>query len=756
MAGGTASRSHRLEDAALLTGSATFVADVRCPGQLHIVVVRSPAAHGRINSIDVSEALESDGVVAVLTARDVMKDLGRIPTIRARLNAGVTVDPWLQPVIASDEVRYVGEPIAVVVAETQYAAEDASELVFPDLDPLPASLDPRSAGPPVLHPVGDEVTTLEARLGDVDGAFADAHVVVDAQVSIGRHTGMPLETRGLVAEPDGNRLVIHGATKVVHWNRQLLAEHLMISPERLVFRETAVGGGFGVRGEYYPEDFLVPWVAQRLGRPVSWIEDRREHMLATNHAREQVHVAALAGDRDGHILGLRSEFWVDLGAYVRTNGVRAAENTLAMLPGPYDIPAYGGTAHLVLTSRTPTGTYRAPGRAESVHVCEHLVERYAHAIGADPADIRRQNLVKRAQMPYTRAYTTGPRPYTFTDGDYHATLARVAEAVNVDAVAARRARGEAVGVSVVPFIETTKLGPKEYGAVRLESNGRLHVRSGASSVGQGTRTMLAMVAARSFGVATSAVDVGFLDTAKVPRGWGSYASRSTAMAGSAVHLAARDLLNHARQVVADSFGVSADDVRVEDGRFTGGPGFESLSLTQVAEIAAAHDGGVLTAEVDFETDVAINDIGAHGAVVRVDAATGGVTLERLVVAFDTGTVLNPQLVEGQLLGAAVQGIGSALLEQFVYDEDANPLATSFMDYLLPTLSEVPTLQAIMLDDVPSTSNPLGVKGVGEAGITGAMAAIMAAIGQAARDPTVGARTPVDLETVLESARRWNA
>jgi CO/xanthine dehydrogenase Mo-binding subunit len=268
--------------------------------------------------------------------------------------------------------------------------------------------------------------------------------------------------------------------------------------------------------------------------------------------------------------------------------------------------------------------------------------------------------------------------------------------------------------------------------------------------------MLAMVAARSFGVATSAVDVGFLDTAKVPRGWGSYASRSTAMAGSAVHLAARELLNHARQVVADSFGVSADDVRVEDGRFTGGPGFESLSLTQVAEIAAAHDGGVLTAEVDFETDVAINDIGAHGAVVRVDAATGGVTLERLVVAFDTGTVLNPQLVEGQLLGAAVQGIGSALLEQFLYDEDANPLATSFMDYLLPTLSEVPTLQAIMLDDVPSTSNPLGVKGVGEAGITGAMAAIMAAIGQAVRDPTVGARTPVDLETVLESARRWNA
>lgn len=754
MAGDPSPPTPRLEDAALLTGSATFVADVRCVGQLHLVVVRSQAAHGRIRSIDVSEAVGSDGVVAVLTARNVISDLGGVPTIRARLTAGVTVDPWLQPVIATDRVRYVGEPVAVVVATTLYAAEDAAELVFPDIDPLPPSPHPRIAGPPLLHVAGDEVTTLEARIGDVGGAFAQAPVVVDAEVSIGRHTGMPMETRGLVAEPVGDRLVIHGATKVVHWNRHQLADHLTVSPDSLVFRETAVGGGFGVRGEYYPEDFLVPWVAQRLGRPVSWIEDRREHMLATNHAREQVHLAAMAGDRDGRILGLRSEFWVDLGAYVRTNGVRPAENTLAMLPGPYDIPAYGGTAHLVLTSRTPTGTYRAPGRAESVHVCEHLLERYAHAIEADPADVRRRNLIARARMPYTRTFTTGPPASTFTDGDYHATLARVTEAVDVPAVAARRDRGEPVGVSVVPFIETTRLGPKEYGVVGLEPDGRLRVRSGASSVGQGTRTMLATVAARVFEVATSAVDVEFLDTAHVPRGWGSYASRSTAMAGSAVHLAARDLADRARQVVAESWGVRTDEVCVEDGRVIG-KGSQRLTLAQVATMAAARDGGLLTAEVDFESDATINDIGAHGAVVRVDVATGGVTVERLVVAFDTGTVINRQLVEGQLLGAAVQGIGSALLERFLYDEDANPLVTSFVDYLLPTVSEVAVLQAIVLDQEPSSSNPLGVKGVGEAGITGAMAAIVAAIGQAVADPTVGERTPVDLEAVLRAARRWS-
>jgi carbon-monoxide dehydrogenase large subunit len=754
VAGDPTPSTARLEDAALLTGSATFVADVRRAGQLHLVVVRSQAAHGRVRSIDVSEALGSDGVVAVLTARDVISDLGDVPTIRARLTAGVAVDPWLQPVIATDRVRYVGEPVAVVVATTPYAAEDAAELVFPDIDPLPPSPHLRTLGTPPLHAAGDEVTTLEARIGDVVGAFAQAPVVVEAEVRIGRHTGMPMETRGLVAEPVDDRLVIHGATKVVHWNRQQLADHLSVSPDSLVFRETAVGGGFGVRGEYYPEDFLVPWVAQRLGRPVRWIEDRREHMVATNHAREQVHVAAMAGDRDGRILGLRSEFWVDLGAYVRTNGVRPAENTLAMLPGPYDIPAYGGTAHLVLTSRTPTGTYRAPGRAESVHVCEHLLERYAHAIDADPADVRRRNLIARARMPYTRAFTTGPPATTFTDGDYQATLARVTEAVDVPGVAARRARGEPVGVSVVPFIEATRLGPKEYGCVRLEPDGRLRVRSGASSVGQGTRTMLATVAARVFDVAPAAVDVEFLDTAHVPRGWGSYASRSTAMAGSAVHLAARDLADRVRQVVAESWGVRTEDVRVEDGRVIVGPGSERLTLAQVATMAP-RDDGPLTAEVDFASDVTINDIGAHGAVVRVDTLTGGVTVERLVVAFDTGTVINRQLVEGQLLGAAVQGIGSALLEQFLYDEDANPQATSFVDYLLPTVSEVPALRAIMLDEVPSSSNPLGVKGVGEAGITGAMAAIVAAVGQAVGDPTVGERTPVDLEAVLRAARRWS-
>jgi len=750
--GDTAPPPPRLEDAALLTGSATFVADVRRAGQLHLVVVRSQVAHGRIRSIDVSEALASDGVVAVLTARDVISDVGGVPIIRARLTAGVTVDPWLQPVIASDRVRFVGEPVAVVVATTPYAAEDAAELVFPDIDPLPPSLHPRTVGPALLHVAGDEVATLEARIGDVGGAFAQAPVVVDAEISIGRHTGMPLETRGLVADPVGDRLVIHGATKVVHWNRQQLADHLAMSPDRLVFRETAVGGGFGVRGEYYPEDFLVPWVAQRLGRPVSWIEDRREHMVATNHAREQVHVAAMAGDRDGRILGLRSEFWVDLGAYVRTNGVRPPENTLAMLPGPYDVPAYSGIAHLVLTSRTPTGTYRAPGRAESVHVCEHLLERYAHAIDADPAAVRHRNLIRRAQMPYTRTFAVGPPAYTLTDGDYHETLDRVTEAVDVPSVAARRDRGERVGASVVPFIETTRLGPKEYGEVRLEADGRLHVRTGASSVGQGTRTMLATVAARIFGVAPSAVNVELLDTAHVPRGWGSYASRSTAMAGSAVHLAARDLADRVRRVVAESRGVPAEEVCVEEGRVTVGSGSQRLTLAQVAMIAA-RDGGPLTAEVDFASDVTINDIGAHGAVVRVDALTGGVAVERLVVAFDTGTVINRQLVEGQLLGAAVQGIGSALLEQFLYDEDGNPQVTSFVDYLLPTVSEVAALQAIVLDEVPSSSNPLGVKGVGEAGITGAMAAIMAAIGQAVANPTIGERTPVDLEAVLRAVRR---
>lgn len=746
-------RSRRQEDAALVTGSATFVGDLREEGQLHLAVVRSPIAHARLGSINTAEAAETAGVVSVLTAEDVRADLGAVPMIPTRLSSGLDVAAWLQPVLASEKVRYVGEPIAVVIAETAYAAEDAAELVFGDLEPLAPSPPLPHVRAPLLHSVGDELARLETQLGDPDGAFASAPITIDAEIVIGRHTGMPMETRGLVAVPDGDGVIVYGATKVPHWNASLLAQQLQIPAAQVTLRETSVGGGFGVRGEFYPEDFLVPWAARRLRRPISWIEDRREHLIAANHAREQFHRARLAGDDDGRIIGIMSEFWVDLGAYLRTNGLRAAENTLAMIPGPYDIPHYRGIAHAVLSSRTPTGTYRAPGRVESVHVFEQLLERYAQVIGVDAHEVRHRNLIPREHLPYHRTYEGSSAAYELRDGDYPAVVERVATALGRAAIQARRAAGEAIGAAVVPFIETSKLGPTEYGCVTVDHDGIVHVRSGASSVGQGTRTMLATVVGSVLGVDPSMICVNLLDTVDVPRGVGSYASRSTSMAGSAVHLAAGKLVEKARAVLAREVGVDLDSVRLEDGQFIVTDPPVRRSLAQVATRAMGLDGGPFLAEADFKADVTLRDIGAAGVIARVDPDLGSVALEKVVVAFDTGTIINPQIVEGQLVGAAVQGIGGALLEQLAYDPDGNPTSTSFMDYLVPTLSEVPPIEVFALDSEPSETNPLGVKGVGEAGVTGVVGAIACAVGQAVGDAAVGARTPIDLERVLEAARR---
>lgn len=743
----------RYEDDDLIRGRANYVADLYRPGDACMVVVRSDLPHGRIVSIDTDEARSMEGVLAVFTADDLRADLGSVPRIGVRISAGVDVSPWLQPVIADGTVRYVGEPLAIVIAEDRYLAEDAAEMVFADIEPLDVSLDQTEAAPTPLFDAGNRVVSLDYSFGDFEAAFADAPVKVRKRLSVGRHSAVPLETRGLHVEyvaPAG--VIVSGATKVVHWNRNQLSSHLGLPDDQIVLKEVSVGGGFGVRGEYYPEDTLTPWAALKLERTVSWVEDRREHFMATNHARHQVHIAELAGDEDGNILGLRSELWVDLGAYVRTNGMRIPEVSGSMLPGPYDIPAYFARAHAAVTNRTPTGTYRAPGRYESTFVCERMIDAYAARLSADPLEVRRKNLIKSTAMPYVRSFDASPS-MEFEEGDYEQMLDRVLSEVDLDEVRRRRSNGELVGVAVTPYIESTRLGPWEAASVEIDDSGRILVRSGGSSVGQGIRTMLSTVVGSVFGVEPEAISVEMLDTKAFSNGVGSYASRSTATAGSAAHLAAKEIVSRLQKVGAGELNSAATDLRFQDGCVES-PSGETLTLVRARDLAS-EQGIELFSLQTFTSETVNLDFGAVAVVVRVDRATAGMHVEQLVVGFETGTVLNRKIVEGQLVGAALQGVGGALLEQFRFDAEGNPLVTSFMDYLMPTVSEAPKMTPITFDD-PSLANPLGTKGVGEGGITGVGGVIASAVENAVSATDLIDCLPVDIEVVLRSLEARDA
>ena len=745
---GTAVTRH--EDPALLRGSARFAADITLHDALALKVVRSPVAHGFLTELDTEEARALPGVIAVFTAADIAASLGLVPRISIRLSAGGSEEEFLQPVLAHGRVRYVGEPVAIVVADDVYSAEDAADLVFADVDPLPVSVDVRTAeGGEPLFPSGNLVKTVAIDFGDPAHVFATAPVVVEAELKMGRHTAVPLETRGLAVEyevSDGS-IVVHGATKVPHWNRTELSRQLGIEEDRLVMRETSVGGGFGVRGEFYPEDFLVPWAALELKRSVVWVEDRREHLIATNHARDQFHQVALAGTEDGRILGLRSRFWTDMGAYVRTNGLRVPENTVSWLPGPYDIRAYDGVVHCVVTNRTPTGTFRGPGGVESTFVRERIIDIYSQRIGMSSLDVRRCNLIKKHQLPYKRPMPEHLPATTFEEGDYERLFDRVLDEIDSSAVERRIAGGEAVGLGVGLFLERSGAGIWEMGAVEIGSDGGIVVRSGASSVGQGIRTTLAQVVADMLDVDDDQVHVDFLDTRKLSEGVGSFASRSALMAGNAVHLAAGDLIADAKKAAADELEVAPHDLVVARGGLAvkGAPG------RHVTFAALAEKRG-LSGSATFRSSGFMYDFGVHAAVVRLDRDLGSPVIERLVVGFDVGRAINPAIVEGQLYGAAAQGIGGVLLERLHHDEDGNPMVTSLMDYLLPTAGEIPHVTVIADQSEPAHSNPLGVKGAGEAGITGVAAAVANATAEAAGDAALIVETPIDLSVLVGSSR----
>ncbi|WP_067465801.1 xanthine dehydrogenase family protein molybdopterin-binding subunit [Actinomadura macra] len=717
----------RREDVRLTTGTGTFVGDVVRENQVWLRVVRSALAHATITSVRTEAARRSAGVIQVLTAAD----LPRPHRIPLRIMSRPDLDRYLQPVLAAERVRYVGEPVAVVVATTQRAAEDAAELVDVDLVPLPVwtDLDADRQGP-IWPQAGDRMCTFHAATGDTARAFDAAAHVVTATFETGRDTGLPLETRGLVAEwaDDGRTLHLWGPTKFLRFTRRTVADWFQLAPGDVVCHHVDVGGMFGSRGEVYPEDFLVPWAASVCRRPVKWIEDRNEHLVAINHSRGQTHQITIAADAEGRFLGMKALARLDMGGYARPIGGRVVEIAAESLPGPYRWPALHITSHGVATNKTPVGTMRGPSTFDTTFARERLIDLLAAKMGIDPVELRLRNLIRADELPYAQDFGPAMHPTVYDSGDYHRVVAALLERMGYDRlrtdVERRRAGGEAVGLGVAFFLDHSGLGREETVRMDHDGAGRFTVHTTSSEIGQGLASMMARVAASVLQVPESRIETRTNQTVDFDGGNGTFASRGAIFVGSAVHDAASALLAEARRA---SPGVHPDDP----------PDWHALGRRTVV---GRHAG-----------DSPTYGFGAHLAVVRVDPRTLGVIVERLGVAYDCGRVLHPESARGQLVGAAVHGLGGALLQELTYDAQGQPQSTTFMDFLPPTAWEAPRVDVVLLELPGTVGNPLGVKGVGEAGIMGVGGSVANAVSAALGEPAAVTRLPVRPDDLMPHA-----
>jgi aerobic carbon-monoxide dehydrogenase large subunit len=742
----------RVEDLRFLRGRGEYVDDVARPGLLHAVILRSGVAHGRIVAIDAGAALARPGVHAVITAADI----GSVPTIPLRQEQLDAFRPFQQPVIATGTVRYVGEPVAVVVADSAALAEDAAEAIAIDIAALPAVADRAVAenGSPLFAPTGSNLAgTLTAMKGDADAAFRAAAYVRRERFQVQRHTAVPMEPRGIVAQWEGGRLTLYGAAKVPFPNRRIMAGQLGIPESAIRMVENDVGGGFGVRGEFYPEDFLIPFAARLTGRPVKWIEDRREHLIATNHARDVACEIEIACDRDGTILALRGHAEADVGAYLRTNGATAARNTAQVLSGPYRIPNVHMRVSLFVTNKTPVGTYRGPGRFEADFFRERLFDMAANDLGIDPVAFRRRNLLTEAEMPYPLARVVELDLATETDsGDYRITLDRCLAEFGWAAKAPLQGKlvdGRRHGLAVGCYFEGGASGPRESARLVLERDGSVSVHVGSSANGQGLETVFSQIAADALELPLDRIHGVFHgSTDCVREGFGSYSSRSVVMGGSAVIDAAGRLRDAIRSAAARRLGCTAADVVLADGAARG-PGRGAFAFADLAEESISAEGGFASTHRTYS-------YGAHAAHVAVDPRTGAVEVIDYVAVEDVGRIINPATLHGQTVGAIVQGLGGVFLEHLVYDEAAQLLTGSLADYLLPTASDFPVIRAVALEEKPAPHNPLGAKGAGEGGIIPVGGVIANAIAAALRPLGIEPRelplSPPRLWALIDAAR----
>jgi carbon-monoxide dehydrogenase large subunit len=739
----------RLEDFRFVRGRGQYVDDLARKDMLHAAILRSAVAHGRIRNIDVSRAKEVPGVHAVITAAD----LGdAIPLVPMRLQPMPEFEAFGQPVMARDKVRYVGEALAMVLADNAGVAEDALGAIEVDIEPLPAIATWQSAAKneTLLFENKSSNVTMKFRavLGDADAAFKSAPYTRRERFSTQRHTALPMEPRGLLAEWDAasGRLTLSGAAKVLFANRRILARQLDLAVDAIDMVEYDVGGSFGARGEFYPEDFLIPFAARHVGRPVKWTEDRREHLMCMNHAREAACDVEIACARDGTILGLRGHAFVDMGAYMRTNGAVGARNIAQFMSGPYRVANIDLDVSLLLTNKTPVGTYRGPGRFETDFFRERLLDMAARDLGIDQVEFRRRNLVREAEMPY-RVATIAPfeSKDELDSGDYQVTLDRClaefgwAEKENLKG---KLIDGRYHGLAVCCFIEGGAAGPKESARLVLESDGTLTVYMGSSGVGQGLETAFAQIAADAMDMPMDRINQVFHgSTTYVSDGYGSYHSRSIVMGGSAVLDAATKLRAAMSAEAARRLNCGAAEVVLADGR-AAAPDGKSVSWAELAPQPLSVEGA-------FSNHKHTWAYGAHAAHVAVDAKTGAVALIDYVAVENCGRMINPLTLKGQLIGAVVQGLGGAFMEHLAYDENGQLLTGSLADYLIPTASDFPKIRGYVMESHPSPINPLGAKGAGEGGIISVGGVIANAIADALKSFGV---EPRDLP--LSPSRVW--
>ena len=748
----------RVEDLRFLRGRGEYVDDLSPPGALHAAILRSSVAHGRIRSIDPSAALRIAGVHTVITAAELGE---RVPRIPMRLQPLPDFIPFEQPVLADTKVRYVDEPLAVVLADSGAIAEDALEAIDVDIEPLPAVVDREAAerGGALLFDA--QRTNVSMRFtavrGDAEAAFRDAPYVRGERFTVQRHTALPMEPRGLLAEWDAarGRLKVSGAAKVAWFNRRTLAKQMGLEVDAIEMVENDVGGGFGARGEFYPEDFLIPFAARHVGRPVKWTEDRREHLMAMNHAREAEVTVEIACTRDGRILGLRGHAHTNMGAYMRTNGAVGSRNIAQFMSGPYRIPAIHLDVTLFMANKTPVGTYRGPGRFETDFVRERLFDMAAADLGIDRVTFRRRNLVTKDEMPYPIATIT---PFEskdeFDSGDYAMTLDRCLDEfgwAEKNKLCGKLIDGRYHGTGVACFIEGGAAGPKESARLTVDAGGAVSVYVGSSAIGQGLETVFAQIAADALEVPMSRIRRVFHgSTAHVKDGYGSYHSRAVVMGGSAILDAAKTLKHRIREAGARRLGCDAGSAELVEVRRVVGPGGRSLDLADLAPEDREAEGS-------FSNHKHTYSYGAHAAHVAVDPRTGRVEVIDYVAVEDTGRMINPATLRGQLIGAVVQGLGGTFLEHLVYDAEGQLLTGSLADYLVPTACDFPRIRGFVMGVHPSPINPLGAKGAGEGGIisvggaiTNAVAAALTSFGVQPRELPL---SPERVWTLIQEARR---
>jgi carbon-monoxide dehydrogenase large subunit len=727
----------RREDPSLIRGLGQYVDDVRLPDMLHVAILRSPHAHARIKNVDTAAARRHPGVVAVVTGAELRDQIGTLPTTADNPTLRIAK----HYVLAVDKVCYVGEGVAAVVAEDRYGARDALDLIQVEYEALPAITDPEKAltpESPVIHSEWTDNMAFrwEHKQGDVDKAFKQAHRIVKQRLVHQRLAPIAIETRGIVARylAAEKELTVWSATQIPHLLKTHLSQMLKLAENQVRVIAPDVGGGFGSKLNVYAEEALLGFLALKLNRPVKWSEERRENIQATIHGRGQVGEVEAAVKKDGTILGLRYKVVADIGAYHQLFTPAIPPFTGLMLSGCYKIPTISIEVAAAFTNKMSTDAYRGAGRPEATYVIERLMDRIAQELKLDPVKVRRINFPTAKEFPFKTA--TG---LAYDSGNYELALNKALKLAGYDKLRREqkrlRSRGKYLGIGLSTYVEICAMGPGfwEYGKVEVEPDGKVKVYSGASPHGQGQKTSFAQIVADQLGVELDDITVVHGDTATVAKGMGTFGSRATAVGGIAIYQAAEKVKEKARELASHLFEVDADDLVFTDGRINvKGVPRKSLTIPQIAQRAREAKNlpkGVdadLSADATFEPGNFTFPFGTHICVVEVEPETGNVELKKYVAVDDCGKVINPLLVDGQVQGGIAQGLGQALYEGVVYDENGQLLTGSLMDYALPRAADLPRLQ-LARTETPSPVNPLGIKGIGEAGTIGSTPAVVSAV-----------------------------